>query len=305
MFLRRGEWQLGVAYRHLTADKWFVGSEVDETKTPFQQPLYLKIRTLDVSIAYGLSDRASLTLTLPFLSGTHSRFYADLRRHEVSSFGLGDVNLIGNLWLFDGPTHPAGNINLGLGVKTPSGSNEAMDDWWLADSSVTRRVVDQSIQKGDGGWGIILQAQAYQRILPRTSLYFLGTYMMSTREHTDVPSPIAGVSLGVPDVYYARAGVAHALWPSAGLSANLGGRIDGITMRDLIGGGDDYFRRPGYSLFLDPGVALRRGPHELSLNIPIRMHQDFPQSLIDRKVGFAGGGDLADYLIFAAYSHRF
>jgi hypothetical protein len=304
-FLSRGEWQLGFAYRDLTADQWFVGTKVDPSKAPFGRPLQVKIQTLDVSIAYGLSDRASLTLTLPFLHGTQSRFYADLRPHEVGSFGVGDVNLIGNLWLLDLQTHRDGNVNIGLGVKTPIGNNEVMNDWWLADSSIIRHVVDQSIQQGDGGWGIILQAQAYQRIRARASLYVLGTYMMSTREHTNVPSPITGVSLGVPDVYYARAGVAYALWPGVGLSTNLGARIDGITKRDVIGGGDDYFRRPGYTLFLDPGVALRRGPNEFALNIPIRVHQNFPQSLIDKKVGFPGGGDLADYLIFASYTRRF
>lgn len=304
-FLRKGEWQVGLAYRHLYADQWFVGTEVDETKTPFQRPLYLNINSVDVSLTYGLNDRASVTLTLPFLYGTQSRFYADLRRHVVQSIGLGDVNLIANTWLWTPQERPNGNVNLGLGVKSSFGSNTVEDDWWLADSSEIRHVVDQSIQLGDGGWGIIIQGQAYQRILPSTSVYFVGTYMLSTREHTDVPSPIPGVSLGVPDVYYVRGGVARSLWAVGGLSASLGARLDGITRRDIVGGGDDYFRRPGYTLFLDPGLSLRRGPAEVTLNIPIRLHQDFPQSIIDRKKNFAGGGDLADYLIYAGYTHRF
>lgn len=304
-FLSKGEWQVGLAYRRLYADQWFVGTKVDETKTPFQRPLYLKINTLDVSLAYGLSDKASLTLTVPFLYGTQNRVYADLRRHQVQSVGMGDVNLIANTWLWAPERRPNGNLNLGLGVKTPLGSNKVMNDSWLADSSEIRHVVDQSIQLGDGGWGIIVQAQAFQRVLPGTSVYFVGTYMLSTKEHTDVLSPLAGVTLGVPDVYYVRGGVAHSLWAEGGLSASLGGRLDGITRRDIIGGGDDYFRRPGYTLFLDPGLSLRRGPAEFTFNFPIRLHQNFPQSIIDRKMNFAGGGDLADYLIYAGYTHRF
>jgi hypothetical protein len=304
-FLHKGEWQVGLAYRHLYADQWFVGTRVDETATPFQRPLFLKINSLDLSVAYGLSDRASLTLTLPFLYGTQSRYYADIRRHQVNSVGLGDVNLIANTWLWSPQSRPNGNINLGLGVKTPIGNNEFENDWWLADSSQIRHVVDQSIQLGDGGWGIILQAQAFQRVRPTTSLYVVGTYMLSTKEHTDVVSPIAGVTLGVPDVYYVRGGVAQSLWTAGGLSASLGARLDGITRRDIIGGGDDYFRRPGYTLFLDPGLSLRRGPSEFTVNFPIRVHQNFPQSIIDKKAGKVGGGDLADYLIYASYTHRF
>jgi hypothetical protein len=304
-FLGKGEWQVGVAYRHLYADQWFVGNDADEASAPFQHPLYLNINTLDVSLAYGLSRQASLTLTVPFLYGTHSRFYADLRRHQVQSVGMGDINLIANTWLWAPEQRPNGNLNLGLGIKTPSGSKEVEDDWWLADSSMIRHVVDQSIQLGDGGWGIIVQAQAYQLILPGTSAYFVGTYMLSTREHTDVASPLPGVTLGVPDVYYVRGGVARSLWAAGGLSGSLGARLDGITRRDIIGGGDDYFRRPGYTLFLDPGLSLRRGPSEFTFNFPIRLHQNFPPSIIDRKQNFAGGGDLADYLIFAGYTHRF
>jgi hypothetical protein len=304
-FLSKGEWQVGLAYRHLYADQWFVGTKVDETKTPFQQPLFLNINSLDVSLAYGLSTRTSLTLTLPFLYGTQSRFYADLRRHEVQSVGLGDVNLIANTWLWAPQQRPNGNLNLGLGIKTPLGNNEVMDGWWLADSSEMQHVVDQSIQLGDGGWGIIVQAQAFQRVLPKTSVYLLGTYMLSTKEHTDVPSPLVGVNLAVPDVYYVRGGVARSLWTEGGVSASLGARLDGITQGDIIGGGDDYFRRPGYTLFLDPGLSVRRGAGEFTFNFPIRLHQNFPQSSIDRKMNYHGGGDLADYLIYASYTHRF
>src|SRR2546428_127263 len=203
-FIGAGEWQVGVAYRRLTADEWYVGTQVNEARAPFGQPLYLNINSLDFSVSYGLSDRLSLTLTLPLSYGTHSRFYADTARHKVSAHGLRDVNLVCNLWLLDPKVHVAGNVALALGI-----------------------------------------------------------------------------------------------------SLSLGGRIDGIPQGDLIGGRDNSCRRPGYSLYLDPGIALRRGDEEFVLSVPVRVHQDFQRSSIDQQRSFTGGGDLAEYLIFLGYTHRF
>lgn len=294
-----------MAYRHLGADQWFVGTEVNESAAPFGAPLYLDINSLDFSVAYGLSDRASITLTLPFSHGTHSRLYADLSRHEVKGVGLGDINVMGSAWLLDPVSHENGNVSLGLGIKTPTGNNEVTDDFFNADGSVTQRAVDQSIQLGDGGWGILLQIQAFRRVAARAQAYLLGSYLLSPRETTDVPSPTPGVTLSVPDVYTARTGIVYALWPSQGMSVSLGARLDGIPLRDIIGGGDLGFRRPGFIFYLDPGVAVGRGRDELTLSVPIRLHQDFRRSLIDREKNLRGGGDLADLLIFAGYTHRF
>jgi hypothetical protein len=96
--------------------------------------------------------------------------------------------------------------------------------------------------------------------------------------------------------------LAFALAPAKGLSTNLGVRVDGIPLRDLVGGGDDGFRRPGYTLFLDPGVAMTFHGQQFTLSIPIRLRQNFSRSLIDRERNLPGGGDLARYLVFAGYS---
>ena len=119
--------------------------------------------------------------------------------------------------------------------------------------------VDQSIQFGDGGWGILLQVQAFHRLGGRAQAYLLGSYLLSPRETTRVPSP-TGVPLSVPDVYTARAGVAYAVWPSQGLSGSLGGRFDGIPLRDLIGGGDLGFRRPGFIFISIPASRSGAAP---------------------------------------------
>jgi hypothetical protein len=86
-----------VAYRRLSADQWFVGSDVREAAAPFGQPLLLNIKSLDATVSYGVTDQFSSTLTLPFSYGTHSRFYTDGSRHQVAASGLGDVSLVGNM----------------------------------------------------------------------------------------------------------------------------------------------------------------------------------------------------------------
>ncbi len=58
--------------------------------------------------------------------------------------------------------HAEGNLALGFGVKTPSGDNAVRDRFFPASGPPTRAPVDQSIQLGDGGWGLIFQTQAYR-----------------------------------------------------------------------------------------------------------------------------------------------
>jgi hypothetical protein len=304
-FLNAGEWQLGLAYRHLGADQWFVGADVNEAAAPHGHPLFLDINSLDFSVVYGITNRTSLTLTLPFSYGTHSRVYDDLARHKVSAFGLGDVSLVGSAWLLDPSLHDQGNVSLALGIKSPTGNNGVEDDFFSANGSVDQRPVDQSIQLGDGGWGILLQVQAFQHVFTRGNAYLFGSYLVSPRKVSDVPSPLPGVPLSVPDVYTARAGLAYALVPDRGISISLGGRLDGLPLRDLIGGGDLGFRRPGFIFYLDPGASFRLGGDELTLGLPIRIRQDFRASLFDRERRSNGGGDLADVLMFAGYTHRF
>lgn len=152
--------------------------------------------------------------------------------------------------------------------------------------------------------GHLIQGQAYQRIFKRTSGYVYGSYLVTPREKTRVASPIPGVPLSVPDVYSLRFGAAYALQPSRGLYLILGGRFDGIPVRDILGG-NDGFRRPGYSLYLEPGISVNRGRGSYTLSFPVRVHQNFKPSLVDVQKGRLGGGDLARFLILAQYSLRF
>jgi len=295
------QWRLAVGYRHLHADQLFVGTQLLATN----RPLIINLHSVDVTTSYAVSDRFTLSLTVPFLYGMQSRFYADSARHAVTAVGLGDVSLVGSRWLLD-PHNHSGNIALGLGVKAPTGSHTATDTYFLASSSSIQYPVDQSIEPGDGGWGIILQLQAYRRAFHNGTAYLTGSYLINPRRLSDVAKDPGGtVYWSVPDVYSARLGLAYALWPQQGISASLGGRIDGQPVRDLIGGGDPGFRRPGYSISLDPSVALTTGPSQFTLSAPIRLGANREASVLDLQTGKHGGGDFASTLIFVSYSRRF
>ena len=194
--------------------------------------------------------------------------------------GLGDISVVGNYWLRDPGKASIGNVAFGLGVKTPSGSNTVRRQVFLANGQVLDPPVDQSIQLGDGGWGVIAQAQAFRQIYHRWFGYTYEWYLLSPKEMTNVPSPITGVNLSVPDVYSARVGASYMVAPRQGFSLSLGTRVDGIRERDLVGG-NDGFRRPGYTLYLEPGLAMGRGLNTFTLSVPLRVHQDFKRGPVD------------------------
>src|SRR5690349_21561629 len=189
-FVAAKHWEVGLAYRRLSADQWFVGSQVRESAAPFGQPLFLGIHSLDATLTYGVTDRVSVTLTVPFSRGTHSRFYADGVRHTVKAAGLGDISGIANIWLRRPSAESSGNVALGFGLKTASGNNGVVDNFFLAGGAVTKNPVDQSIQLGDGGVGVILQLQAYRKLTGRVSGYLYGWYLLTPREQTAVSSPL-------------------------------------------------------------------------------------------------------------------
>jgi hypothetical protein len=294
-------WRIALGYRHLHADQLFVGTQL----VPTNQPLIIDLHSVDVTASYAVTDRFSVSLTVPFVGGMQSRLYADSARHAVTAFGVGDVSLVGSTWVLD-PHNHSGNIAVGLGVKAPTGTHRATDAYFLKGGSSIQYPVDQSIQPGDGGWGIILQLQAYRRAFHNGIAYITGSYLINPRRLNDVAKDPGGtVYWSVPDVYSGRLGLAYAVWPNQGLSVSLGGRIDGQPVRDLIGGGDTGFRRPGYSIAADPSVSLTTGPSQFTLSAPIRLGANRQPSVLDQQTGKRGGGDFASSLVFVSYARRF
>ncbi|MBM3838591.1 MAG: hypothetical protein FJ398_11630 [Verrucomicrobia bacterium] len=154
--------------------------------------------------------------------------------------------------------------------------------------------------------------QAFQKIFKNTYGYASGFYLINPREKSDTQfTTDPNVLLSVPDQYQGRLGLSYTIWPEKGIALSLGGRVDGLPVRDLIGGADDGFRRPGYSVYIDPGISWSWGKNFLSFNGPVAVARSRQRSIRDilasERTGqyVHGAGGIADFLLVASYSRRF
>ncbi len=304
-FQRAHEWELSVGYRRLTSDQFFVGTEENSQAAPGGSSPIFRIHTVVASVGYSITDRLRLRASLPVSSATLTRTWADKSVHQQSARGIGDASLSADYWLLEPATHRGGDISVGFGIKAPTGSHTINSKFYTASGAVDFPA-DQTIQPGDGGWGLIFETQAYRQITERTVGYASGSYMASPKAHTEVQqAPNSGTYWSVPDVYSARMGAAFAVLPEQGLRMSLGGRVDGIPVHDLIGGGDDStVKRTSYVVFAEPGLSLTRGKGTFTLSVPYRLKVNRMKSELEQRTNAVNGGGFAKYLIFAGYSHR-
>ena len=120
---------------------------------------------------------------------------------------------------------------------------------------------------------------------------------MSIRAGSDI--------LSVPDQYSTRAGV-EARIDKLALSAGL--RYEGVPVNDLIGGSNG-FRRPGYSLSIEPGIRYQLKNMSIYAFVPVHIKRATLQSVPDKRASEIIGytitpGAFADYLIFAGAAFK-
>ena len=316
-YLKAGDWQLALNYRFLHSERHFIGDQ--EFTLPAQRGAEAinDSSFIDLSVIYAVNSRLSVGLTLPFSESVRSTTYEhdNVHRHDTSAAGLGDIRLTAYFWLLDPKTHPKGNISLGIGPKFPTGDYRATDTFY---TRLGPRVlaVDPSIQPGDGGYGFSAEFQAFLQIAPRWSAYAQAFYLFNPQDTNGVSLPsgpvggVLGPVTSIADQYSARLGVAFALLPKYGLSFSLGPRVDGVPPDDAIGSSNG-FRRPGYALSIEPGLAWTKGPWSASLTAPIAVHRERVRSNEDKKVSAlrniysVGDAAFADWFLTFSVSRRF
>ncbi len=315
-------WDVSVAYRWFQSDRHFVGTTEHPERQAEGSQVINRSNFIDVGLNYTISPRYSLVVTIPFVVHDRSSVVRDdkrviLQRYHTQSAGIADLTIGAAGWVWDPTTPRKGNLQLGAGFVLPTGKDDVTDTFSTYDRTTGKilgveRTVDQSIQPGSGGYGINLNAFGYRDLGQGFTAFANASYTITPDVKNGVPTyrsdPFEAI-MSVPDSYLARAGVEYALPQSRGWSLSLGGRIEGVPVNDLVGGSTG-FRRPGYSVAIEPGIVVSRPNWSARLYVPFAVQRDRQQSVPDKFRTAATGrysqGDaaFADYLIMFSVSHR-
>jgi hypothetical protein len=276
--------------------------------------------TLDMAITRLINSRWSIMLDMPIEANSRSSLYehSNLGRFVTHSFGVGDIRFAVYSWLLDPVKSPRGNVQVGLGIKLPTGNYNYLDYFHVTDSTKRLGPLDQSVQLGDGGTGITLELNAFYNLSSTFSVYGNFYYLSNPREVNGIstarggtPSPSAVKNgsdvMSVPDQYMARAGV-NLMVDRFVFSAGV--RDECLPVHDLIGGSNG-FRRPGYIISAEPGITYSFKKASLYAFVPVAMVRNRTQSVPDKistqLTGVYTHGDaaFADYAVNIGASFRF
>jgi hypothetical protein len=310
-------WRLSFNTRYFKSYKHFVGTKEQKERVEAGTEVINHSTATELGVNRNLNNRWTLGLFMPIINNVRSSLYehygntskSSNARRSTHSFGLGDIRVAAYYWLLDPIKVTKGNIQLGTGLKLPTGDYRYQDYFYKNDTTKVLGPVDQSIQLGDGGTGITTEYNAYYRLTKAWSFYTNGFYLFNPREQNGVSTargstPAAtAIAYGsdvmsVPDQFMFRGGANFSL---KRFHFSGGMRIEGVPARDVLGGSNG-FRRPGYVLSAEPVIAYSLSKAQLYVSVPYAIERNRTQSVPDkirtRLTGVYAQGDAA----FADYS---
>lgn len=325
---RNGHWQVSAGYRFFRSYKHFVGDEEQKQRVEQGTQVVNISHALDLGLTYLVNPRLSFSVNLPVQYNDRSSLYEhygnavaqnpEQKRFHTGSQGVGDLRISGSYWVVNPAKLPKANLAVGLGVKLPTGNYKATDTFHKLDKEgkdyTIVKPVDQSIQLGDGGVGASIELQGYAQLTKTLTAYANGYYLFNPRETNGVVrSPEANTidlvtgTFSVADQFAARVGLSQSVGFMPGLSVMLGGRVEGVPAIDAFGGSSG-FRRPGYIVSVEPGLAYMRNKTSVAATAPIALYRNRIKSYSDRldPLGVRhGDAAFADYLISVNVSRWF
>lgn len=318
-YMEKGQRDFSFAVRHYEASRHFY--DHNKENVPANAPRVTRT-TYDASATWMITDRNSVTASLPFQTGKFDRSPIPPHTGSVDeASGIGDLAVTFRRWLFDPATHPHHNLRLGIGIKLPTGDYDDQTNRYVNVAAPgsppsfdwRRGPADVAIQPGDGGFGVSFGIEGFRQLTPKSLAFGEVTYLANPRGENGVNNQWSGAgpyvpntTTSVPDYFLARAGVAVAEpfgWSR--FSVQLGLRIEGQPPRDLFGSSEG-FRRPGYSLSVEPGIAYAFRGWNLFVSVPTTIYRVRWRSVDEKRAGRANAvsAAFADHNILAGFSRR-
>lgn len=317
-----GSWLFNSNSRYFKSFRHFIGKQEQFQRIALGTNVINNAYTQDLTLTRNFNRRWSLALDVPVVINTRSSLYehGGSQRKTTYASGVGDVTAVGFVWVLNPKKFHNGNIQVGMGIKFPTGNDNAQSYFYNVGPNGSKRLgpVDQSIQPGDGGTGFISEVNAYYNFTHKFGVYGTWFYLMSpqdvngistARGGTASASAIANTSdvMSVPDQILARAGFS---WAVKQFDFSAGARYECLPVHDLVGGSDG-FRRPGWIFSGEPGVTYRLKKLSIYALVPVAIIRDRTQSVPDIRTTQSTGtythGDaaFADYVVNVGLSFRF
>jgi hypothetical protein len=315
-----GAWQFSLNYRYFRSYKHFRGREEEENRVEQGTEVINKDNSVLLGIAYNVNQRWTVAAIIPYLSIDRSSLYEHYGntpgnpRFHTQAKGFGDVRVS---TYYSVLKKRKINLNVGLGVKLPTGNFHTKDNFHRLGSegqdSLVYRVVDQSIQLGDGGFGIVGEYDVAWAFAEHFSVYSTGLYLSNPRNTNGVLRsatlteniPLSN-EFSVVDQFLVRIGARYSI---RGFSFAGGIRYEGIPSEDVFGKSDG-FRRPGRIVSAEPALGYTTGNHSFGVNVPIALTRNRTQNTIDKIRSKSAGTEIigdaafADYLVSFSYAYK-
>lgn len=318
--LDSSKWQLSVNNRFFKSYKHFIGTDEQKQRQTLGTEVINHQFTTDIALTHQINSRWSFMIDLPIEANSRSSLYEhnNVGRYLTHSFGAGDIRFAVYSWLLNPEKSHSFNVQVGLGIKLPTGNYNYQDYFHLTDSTTRLGAVDQSIQLGDGGTGITFELNTFYLLSHSISLYGNFYYLSNPREENGTSTARGGTPsassikngsdvMSVPDQFMIRAGASIKL---NAITGSLGLREECLPVYDLIGGSGG-FRRPGYIISAEPGVTYQLKKINVFAYVPVAIVRNRTQSVPDKittqLTGVSTHGDaaFADYAVNIGFSVRF
>jgi hypothetical protein len=303
--LNPSRWTLSVGYRYQPSSRHYIGT-VEQVQREIQNRQIQNIYHLvDFSLERQITPRWSVSAAVPVLFAYRNQLYAPVGKYNINA--LGDATVGVRAWIFRPSTESGDNISVGVSLKIPTGKYNATGNATDRSGKPIIATADQSVQAGDGGTGFAIDIQAYHHTYLSTVLYFSATYLFNPRDTNGVSTFRTAKGeevMSVTDQYLYRGGLAHAVPKIRGLAASVGGRMEGVPVRDALGASNG-FRRPGYAISVEPGLLYGYGKYTLAATAPLAVERNRKISVADYQNHTHGDAAFADFSLIFSVSRRF